>query len=58
MQFNSLVADRSSIPQELEIIATSDKGEVMGLAAKGRPLWGVQFHPEVSQLTRGSFSVQ
>ncbi|GAA5977392.1 hypothetical protein JCM5350_002450 [Sporobolomyces pararoseus] len=54
VQFNSLVADRSSIPQELEIIATSDKGEVMGLAAKGKPLWGVQFHPESICSTYGA----
>lgn len=50
VQFNSLVADPNSLPEELEVIATSDKGEVMGLAAKGKPLWGVQFHPEVSPL--------
>ncbi|GAA5950481.1 hypothetical protein JCM3765_004562 [Sporobolomyces pararoseus] len=54
VQFNSLVADRNSIPQELEVIATSHKGEVMGLAAKGKPLWGVQFHPESICSTYGA----
>ncbi|GAA5913233.1 4-amino-4-deoxychorismate synthase [Sporobolomyces salmoneus] len=54
VQFNSLVADPNSLPEELEVIATSDKGEVMGLAAKGKPLWGVQFHPESICSTYGT----
>jgi anthranilate synthase/aminodeoxychorismate synthase-like glutamine amidotransferase len=34
------------VPIELEVIATSSTNEVMGIAHKTLPLWGIQFHPE------------
>lgn len=34
------------VPVELEVIALSPTGEVMGIAHKTLPLWGIQFHPE------------
>ena len=51
-RYHSLVIERDSLPQELEISATAeDDGEIMGvrhraLAATRTPLEGVQFHPE------------
>lgn len=51
VQYNSLVVDPKSLPAELEAIAwTKDaKGadEIMALRHRERPLYGVQFHPEV-----------
>lgn len=46
-RYHSLVADRSNLPEALDVIAESeDDGEIMALAHKDRPIAGVQFHPE------------
>ena len=50
-RYHSLVAQRSSFPACLEIIAESDDGEIMALRHREFPVYGVQFHPE-SVLTR------
>ncbi|MFN4244711.1 MAG: bifunctional anthranilate synthase component II/anthranilate phosphoribosyltransferase [Brevinematia bacterium] len=45
-RYHSLVIDPSTLPKELEITATSEDGEIMGVKHKEYPLFGVQFHPE------------
>src|SRR4030095_5480893 len=50
-RYHSLVVERSSLPECLEIIAESDDGEIMALRHRKFPVYGVQFHPE-SVLTR------
>ena len=45
-RYHSLIVERNSLPDELEIIATSEDGAIMGLAHKQYPMFGVQFHPE------------
>ncbi len=46
-RYHSLVADRESLPDELEITASSlDDGYVMGVRHTRFPIEGVQFHPE------------
>ncbi|MGE0753804.1 MAG: aminodeoxychorismate/anthranilate synthase component II [Alphaproteobacteria bacterium] len=46
-RYHSLVADRGSLPDCLEVTAvTADDGLIMGLAHKEHNTHGVQFHPE------------
>ncbi len=45
-RYHSLVIERGSVPQELEITAEADDGTVMGLRHRSYPIEGVQFHPE------------
>ncbi len=46
-RYHSLVADRDSVPDCLEITSTSDDdGYVMGLRHRELPIESVQFHPE------------
>ena len=51
IRYHSLSIERDSLPSALEVSATADDDEIMGvrhreLAATKRPLEGVQFHPE------------
>jgi len=45
-RYHSLAIERASMPACLEITATSDDGEVMGVRHREWPVEGVQFHPE------------
>jgi anthranilate synthase component II len=51
-RYHSLVVDRASVPDCLEITAETDDGIVMGLRHREHAVEGVQFHPE-SILTVG-----
>ena len=51
-RYHSLIVERDSVPDELEITATSEDGLVMGLRHREFDVEGVQFHPE-SILTVG-----
>ena len=46
IRYHSLVIERESCPRELEVTATSDDGEIMGVRNRELALEGVQFHPE------------
>ena len=45
-RYHSLVVERSSLPAELIVQATSPDGEIMALRHRTFPIHGVQFHPE------------
>ncbi|MDQ8185909.1 aminodeoxychorismate/anthranilate synthase component II [Pelagicoccus sp. SDUM812002] len=45
-RYHSLVVERDSFPDCLEITAETAEGEIMGLRHRELPIWGVQFHPE------------
>ncbi len=45
-RYHSLVIERETIPECLEVTAWTEDGEIMGVRHKALPIEGVQFHPE------------
>ena len=45
-RYHSLVIQRDTFPDCLEITAETEEGEIMGIKHRELPIWGVQFHPE------------
>jgi anthranilate synthase/aminodeoxychorismate synthase-like glutamine amidotransferase len=45
-RYHSLVIAPASVPPELDVIATSEDGEIMAVQHARDPVYGVQFHPE------------
>ncbi len=45
-RYHSLIVERKSLPDELEVTAETPDGLIMGLQHKTHPVHGVQFHPE------------
>jgi anthranilate synthase/aminodeoxychorismate synthase-like glutamine amidotransferase len=52
-RYHSLVVDARSVPEALEVSATTGDGMVMGLRHRDLPVEGVQFHPESILTTAG-----
>lgn len=46
VRYHSLLIERETLPQCLEISAQTSEGEIMGIRHKTFPIEGVQFHPE------------
>ena len=46
VRYHSLVVDKDTLPDCLEITALSKNDLIMGLAHRTLPIWGVQYHPE------------
>ncbi len=45
-RYHSLIIERESLPDALQVTAETDDGVIMGVRHKDWPLEGVQFHPE------------
>ena len=46
MRYHSLAIEKDSLPDCLEVSATTEDGEIMGLRHRELPVEGIQFHPE------------
>jgi para-aminobenzoate synthetase component II len=46
VRYHSLIVEKKSLPDCLEVSAFTEEGEIMGLRHKKFPVEGVQFHPE------------
>ncbi|MDF1729182.1 MAG: aminodeoxychorismate/anthranilate synthase component II [Sulfitobacter sp.] len=57
-RYHSLVVDRDSLPDCLEITAEIEGGPIMGLQHRELPLHGVQFHPESLRSEQGHALLQ
>ncbi|MGE4283775.1 MAG: aminodeoxychorismate/anthranilate synthase component II [Clostridia bacterium] len=45
-RYHSLIIEKQSLPNELNMIASTKDGEIMGICHKKYPVYGIQFHPE------------
>ncbi|MDB4941671.1 MAG: Anthranilate synthase, amidotransferase component [Labilithrix sp.] len=52
-RYHSLVVERASLPECLEVTAWTAEGEIMGIRHKALAIEGVQFHPESILTTHG-----
>lgn len=57
-RYHSLIIERNTMPECLEITATLDDGTIMGLQHKTLPIHGVQFHPESIASQHGHHLIQ
>lgn len=45
-RYHSLAADKSTLPDHIEILGEAEDGEIMAVKLRDLPVYGVQFHPE------------
>ncbi len=57
-RYHSLIVEKDTLPDELEVSATTPDGLIMGLRHKKMKLEGVQFHPESILTTEGKKLLQ
>jgi anthranilate synthase component 2 len=57
-RYHSLAAEGSTLPEELRVVATADDGEIMAVAHREYPLYGLQFHPESIMTPQGNVILQ
>lgn len=52
-RYHSLIVERDTLPDGLEVTAWLDDGLIMGLAHRTLPIYGTQFHPESIATSHG-----
>lgn len=52
-RYHSLIVEKDTLPDVLEITATSRDNEIMGLKHREYPVFGIQFHPESIMTAHG-----
>jgi len=57
-RYHSLAIERESLPPELEVTATSEDGEIMGVRHTEYLVEGIQFHPESIASEHGKLCLQ
>jgi len=57
MRYHSLLVERDSLPDCLEITAQTEDGEIMGIRHREFPVFGVQFHPESIMAEEGAHMI-
>lgn len=57
-RYHSLIVERDTLPEELEVTAWTADGIIMGIKHKSYPIEGVQFHPESILTTHGKEILQ
>ncbi|MCP9237573.1 aminodeoxychorismate/anthranilate synthase component II [Lewinella sp. JB7] len=57
-RYHSWVIDPATLPAELEITATDDRGGIMAMRHRSLPIFGVQFHPESIMTEHGRLMIK
>lgn len=57
-RYHSLSVQESTLPEELEVTARSDDGELMAMRHREYPIYGLQFHPESVMTPDGSAMIR
>lgn len=57
-RYHSLIVDRATLPDCLEVTAELEDGTIMGLQHRELPIHGVQFHPESIRTEHGHALLQ
>ena len=56
--YHSLALDPDTLPEELEVLAHTEDGEIMAVGHKQYPVYGLQFHPESILTPQGPMMVE
>ena len=57
-RYHSLAVDPDTLPECLQVTATTGEGEIMGVQHREYPIYGVQFHPESIMTSDGKAMLQ